>query len=170
MNPAIAYISAGSNIGDRKKNLDYALEMFEKPDVLLQINPRDITLLQISHYYETEPVGVTDHPWYLNIAIKVETMLSPRGLLELCMKIEESRGRERPYPQAPRTLDLDILFYDDAIVCEEDLIIPHPRLTERKFVLTPIADIAPDFVHPLLHKSMRTLLKECKDNSWVRMH
>ena len=170
MNPAIAYISAGSNIGDRKKNLDYALEVFEKPDILLQISPDDITLLQISHYYETEPVGVEGQPWFLNIAIKLETRLTPRALLELCMKIEESRGRERPFPHAPRTLDLDILFYDDAIIREQDLIIPHPRLTERKFVLTPMADIAPDLEHPLLHKSMRTLLRECKDNSWVRMH
>jgi len=159
MNPAIAYISAGSNIGDKEKNLHYGLEALEQAGTLLQISP----------FFETEPVGHADQPWFLNIAIGLETLLTPSELLQQCLKIEESCGRRRTIPDAPRTLDLDLLFYGDTIIQEADLVLPHPRLAERRFVLEPMARIAPDFVHPLLHKSMRTLLKECTDRSCIRL-
>jgi 2-amino-4-hydroxy-6-hydroxymethyldihydropteridine diphosphokinase len=158
--PIPVYISAGSNVGDRGENLRYALSELE----------RGGTVALTSSFYETEPVGYADQPWFLNVAIGIQTRLTAAELLDLCMGIEESRGRERTFPNAPRTLDLDILFYGNAVIREEDLIIPHPRLAGRRFVLEPMAQIAPDLVHPLLQKTIRTLLDECTDTSRVRLY
>ena len=160
MDPIKAYISAGSNIGDKEKNLRGALENLESAVLIVQVSP----------FFETEPVGYADQPWFLNMAVEIETRLAPHGLLQHCMKIEEAFGRTRIFPNAPRTLDLDILFYGDTIIEDTDLVIPHPRLADRKFVLEPLSRIAPDFIHPLLKKSIRILLKECCDTSWVRLH
>jgi len=150
-----AYLSAGSNLGDKKANLEYALDSLKQEG----------TVLQVSSFFETEPVGFLDQPWFLNLAIELETPLQPYGLLRLCQNIETSRGRVRIFPNAPRTLDLDILFYGDVLVDEEDLVIPHPRLQDRKFVLAPLAQIAPDLLHPILNKSIRSLLEICPDTS-----
>ncbi len=152
-----AYLSAGSNIGDREANLRFALVSLSKEN----------TLQKISSCYETEPVGYLDQPWFLNIAVELATDLQPLELLNLCRSIEESCGRVRSFPNAPRTLDLDILIYDAAVIRESALIIPHPRLAERRFVLEPLAQIAPDLVHPLLKKSIRLLLETCPDPSRV---
>ncbi len=153
-----AFISAGTNLGDRKANLDFAVSSLE----------RGGAVERISSCFETEPVGFLEQPWFLNQAIALETHLTPSGLLELCQEIELSRGRIRTFPNAPRTLDLDILFYGNVIVHLENLIIPHPRIPERRFVLEPMAEIAPDFVHPVLKKSIRSLLEACSDPSRVR--
>ncbi|MEJ2247896.1 MAG: 2-amino-4-hydroxy-6-hydroxymethyldihydropteridine diphosphokinase, partial [Acidobacteriota bacterium] len=128
------------------------------------------TVLQKSMYFETEPVGFTKQPWFLNLAIEFETRLTPIELLHLCLNIENSRARKRSFPNAPRTLDLDILFYGNAIIRQSNLIIPHPRLADRKFVLEPLAQIAPDLIHPVLKKSIRFLLKNCSDTSVVRLY
>ncbi len=159
MKPPKAYISAGSNLGDRKANLEFALNELEKAG----------TVLQTSSYFETEPVGYADQPWFLNLAIELETRLEPLELLRLLLDIENSRGRKRSFPNAPRILDLDILLYGDAIFREENLVIPHPRLSERKFVLKPLAQIAPDLKHPLLKQSIRSLLETCTDPAQVRL-
>jgi 2-amino-4-hydroxy-6-hydroxymethyldihydropteridine diphosphokinase len=153
-----AYISAGSNLGDRKGNLEFALSSLARKTVVRKV----------SSYFETEPVGYLNQPWFLNLAVELETPLDPSGLLNLCKSIEDSCGRFRTFPNAPRTLDLDILFFGDVALNEEGLTIPHPRLTERRFVLEPLAQIAPDFMHPVLKKSIQTLLQACPDTSEVR--
>jgi 2-amino-4-hydroxy-6-hydroxymethyldihydropteridine diphosphokinase len=155
-----AYISAGSNLGNRKANLEFALtSLAEKTSVQ-----------KVSSFYETEPVGYLDQPWFLNIVVELETGLSPEGLLHLCQDIEASCGRIRTFPNAPRTLDLDVLIYGDVVMQEDALTIPHPRLAERKFVLEPLAEIAPDLVHPVLKRPARSLLEDCRDSSRVIKH
>ncbi len=154
-----AYISAGSNLGDRRANLEFALNSLARAGVVSKT----------SSYFETEPVGFGDQPWFLNMAIELETALAPQELLFSCREIEASRGRVRTFPNAPRTLDLDILLYGDAVVYQKDLIIPHPRLPARRFVLVPLAQIAPGVMHPILKKSIRSLLEACPDPSVVRM-
>ena len=154
------YLSAGSNLGNPIANLEFSLKELENAG----------TVLQKSMYFETEPVGFTKQPWFLNLAIEFETRLTPAGLLHLCLDIEDSRDRKRSFPNAPRTLDLDILFYGNTVIRQPNLIIPHPRLAERKFVLEPMAQIAPDFIHPVLKKSIRFLLKNCPDTSVVRLY
>ena len=153
-----AYISAGSNLGNREANLEFALSCLAKGG----------TVSKISSCFETEPVGFLDQPWFLNIAVELETRLTPYELLSLCQKIETSGGRVRTFPNAPRTLDLDILLYGDAVINQADLVIPHPRLWERKFALEPLAQIAPDLLHPVLRKPIRSLLEACPDRSEVR--
>lgn len=154
-----AYISAGSNLGNRKMNLEFALDELDGAGSVLRVSP----------YFETEPVGYADQPWFLNLAIEVETRLSPIELLNLCRGVEASRDRKRSFPNAPRTLDLDILLYGNSVVREENLIIPHPRMAERRFVLEPLFRIAPDFVHPVLKRTIRSLLESCADTSQVRL-
>ncbi len=154
-----AYISAGSNLGNRKENLELALQSLSEQN----------SILLVSSFFETEPVGYLDQPWFLNIAIAVETRFAPLELLRQCQHIEKSGGRVRTFPNAPRTLDLDILLIDTLIMKDPELIIPHPRIQDRKFVLQPLAQIAPDLIHPVLHKSIRSLLLDCTDPSAVRL-
>jgi 2-amino-4-hydroxy-6-hydroxymethyldihydropteridine diphosphokinase len=152
---SIAYISAGSNIGDRKASLDFAAQSLAEGGVVRKI----------SSCFGTEPVGYSDQPWFLNQVFELETLLTPHDLLLLCQEIELSRGRVRLFPNAPRTLDLDILLFDSRIIEEKDLIIPHPRLMDRKFVLEPFAQIAPEVRHPISGKTMQELLSVCPDLS-----
>ena len=156
--PITAYLSAGSNLGDKKANLEFALEALERAG----------TVLRVSSCFETEPVGYSDQPWFLNLALELETGLTPSRLLHFCLGIEDARGRARSFPNAPRTLDLDILFYGNRVIRGERLVIPHPRLAERKFVLEPLAQIAPDFIHPVSGHSVRSLLETCADVSIVK--
>lgn len=133
-------IGLGSNLGDRTANLRRALEWL----------PPVARVEQISRVYETAPWGITDQPLFLNQAARVRTKLSPGDLLSHLKNIEREIGRQPGLRFGPRLIDLDILFYDD-LVCEQDgLTIPHPRLAERAFVLVPLCEIAPDFMHPLL--------------------
>jgi len=152
-----AFILAGTNLGDREANLEFARRSLAERAVVRQF----------SSCFETEPVGFLDQPWFLNQAIELETELAPRELLSFCQGIEASCGRIRTFPDAPRTLDLDILLYGDAVIQQEGLIIPHPRLQERRFALEPLAQIAPNAVHPVLKASIRMLLDTCLDSSKV---
>jgi 2-amino-4-hydroxy-6-hydroxymethyldihydropteridine diphosphokinase len=158
MTMSIAYISAGSNLGDRKANLDFGAQSLAKGGIVRKI----------STCFETEPVGYSDQPWFLNQVFELETLLTPHDLLLLCQKIELARGRARPFPNAPRTLDLDILLFDNRIIEEKDLTIPHPRLMERKFVLEPFVQIAPEVRHPISGKTIQELLSVCPDLSATR--
>ena len=126
-------------------------------------------VLNISSYFETEPVGFLDQPWFLNQAIEFQTGFTPSELLIFCQRIEVFCGRIRTFLNAPRTLDLDILLYGDVVVRQENLVIPHPRLAERRFALEPLAQIAPDVVHPVLGETVRSLLELCDDSSQVRI-
>ncbi len=160
-NTAIAFLSAGSNLGDRKANLERAFAALRDAGA----RPR-----RISSWFETEPMGFREQPWFLNVALEVETSLTPHGLLETCLAIEEAGGRVRTFQNAPRTLDLDILLYGDLVINCPQLVIPHPRLPERRFVLEPLAQLAPDVLHPVLKKTVRSLLESCPDTSAVRIY
>jgi 2-amino-4-hydroxy-6-hydroxymethyldihydropteridine diphosphokinase len=155
-----SYISVGSNLGDREAHLKFALHSLEKAGE---------SILKISSCFETEPVGFPDQPWFYNQAIELGTRLTPPGLLALCRRIETTCGRVRTFSNAPRILDLDILLFEDVVLNQDSLIIPHPRMSERRFVLEPLAQIAPDFMHPLLKKTIRSLLESCPDRSKIRL-
>ena len=142
-------IGLGSNLGDRHANLDIAVNGLRN---LLEG-------VAVSRYYQTTPVGVSGpQPLYLNAAAIGHTVLSPRDLLHALLDIERSAGRERPYHYAPRTLDLDLVLFGDAIIDEPELIVPHPRFRERRFVLEPLAEIAPELRDPVSGKSVSELL------------
>ncbi len=146
--PLVA-ISLGSNLGDRRAHLEYAIDA-------LRLDLEDVT---VSSFLETEPLGVGDeHGPYLNAAVVGLTKLSARDLLERLLQIEEERGRARPYPMAPRTLDLDLILYGDAVIDERDLRVPHPRFRERDIVLRPLAEIAPDMIDPVTGSPIVDLL------------
>lgn len=142
-------IALGSNLGDRAAHLDYALGRLAPV----------LTGLRSSTRHETAPVGVPgDQPPYLNAVLTGFTELTPVALLECLQQIERDRGRERPYLNAPRTLDLDLILYDALIVEAPGLVVPHPRFREREFVLAPLAEIAPDWVDPLTGLTVAALL------------
>jgi 2-amino-4-hydroxy-6-hydroxymethyldihydropteridine diphosphokinase len=132
-------IALGSNVGDRRAHLDFAAANLRAL----------LTNLRVSRYYETVPVGVSGpQAMFLNGAAVGETTMSARALLQALLAIEQERGRERPYANAARTLDLDLVLFGDGVLDEPDLIVPHPRFRERRFVLEPLAEIAPDLRDP----------------------
>ena len=154
------FLGLGSNLGDRGANVQQALTDLERWGVKVILS---------SSLYETEPVGNIDQPRFLNMTVKASTDRSPEDLLTVVLSIERSLGRVRRGKWGPRTIDVDILFYGDRVVGESGLVIPHPRLHERRFVLEPMNEIAPDFVHPVLKKSIKELLNACPDKSIVTL-
>jgi 2-amino-4-hydroxy-6-hydroxymethyldihydropteridine diphosphokinase len=144
-----AYISLGSNSGDRDALLARALE---------RLASGDIHVRRVSAVYETEPRDFIDQPWFLNQVVEIETSLFPRQLLSRVQKIELALGRIRDQWKGPRTIDIDILFYGNAIVSIPGLEIPHPRVTDRRFVLEPLSELAPEFRHPRTCQSVREML------------
>jgi 2-amino-4-hydroxy-6-hydroxymethyldihydropteridine diphosphokinase len=145
----IVYIALGSNLGDREDNLRQAREQLSAPD---------LRVLRASSIYETAPQDIEDQPWFLNQVIECETDLFPRQLLVRLKKIEKVMGRKRTMAKGPREIDLDILLFGDAVVKAPELEIPHPRLAERRFVLEPLAELAPEKKHPGTRKTMREML------------
>jgi len=143
------YLSLGSNIGDRDANLHAAIE---------QMRTAGIRILRISPVYETEPVDVTAQRWFLNLVVEAETDLFPLQLLARTQKIERVLGRVRTIPKGPRTIDIDILLYGNAVIRGETLEVPHPGLAGRRFVLVPLADLAPQLRHPVTHRTVRDML------------
>jgi 2-amino-4-hydroxy-6-hydroxymethyldihydropteridine diphosphokinase len=154
------YISFGSNLGDREGNIKKVLELIKE-------NPH-IKFEKISLLYETEPVGKGDQDWFLNQVIEVSTNFAPQELLGFLMDIEDRLGRKREEQWGPRTIDLDILLFNDRVVDTPELKIPHPEIPRRNFVLVPLAEIAPEAGHPVLNKSIEELLLESPDDSEVR--
>lgn len=146
-----AYIGIGSNLGSREENCERAIKLLIE---------NGVTVTKRSSMIETKPWGVKEQEDFLNLAIEIETSLSPDELLKLLKKIEVEVGRLPTTRWGPRIIDLDILFYDDLIITTPELEIPHPRISEREFVLKSLAEIAPDKVHPVLGKSIRKLLSE----------
>jgi len=156
------FLSLGSNLGDRLGNLRRAVKRLKESD--------EIEVEEISPVYETEPVGSQDQGWFLNLVLRVQTSLEPLALLEQLLSVEDGMGRSREKKRGPRNIDLDILLFDDRVVKSERLTIPHPRMHERKFVLVPLTQIAPELLHPRLQKSVEELLTLCRDESEVRLH
>lgn len=148
---SIAYIAFGSNIGDRGKAIEDALALVEQ---------NGMSITKKSKIYETEPYGYTDQPTFLNGAVEVKTELSCREVLEKLLSIETEIGRVREFKWGPRIIDLDIIFYNDDIYDEEDLKVPHPDMKNRDFVLRPLRDICPDYMHPVFKKTVTELLNE----------
>ncbi len=147
----VAYLGLGSNLGRRKKNVAAALNALERT--------RGIEVVRASSLYETEPMGgPANQDAYINAVVEVATTLSARRLLDVCLNIEGSLGRKRSIRWGPRTIDLDILAYDREICATEALTIPHPMMHQRRFVLEPLVEIAPDFVHPVLERTARDIL------------
>lgn len=152
-----AYIGIGSNVGDKKANCLQAVEFLKAAG----------PVTRVSSLYYTEPVGYTEQEDFMNAVAALETDLSPRELLGLCLSIEDRMGRKRTVRWGPRIIDLDILLFGNLVVRQPELIIPHPLMAARKFVLAPLAEIAPDAVHPILEKNASELLREVKDASTV---
>lgn len=151
----------GSNIGDRKQNISIASG---------NINDTIGRIISRSSFYETEPWGFNDENFFLNQSIIIKTTLTPETILKELMTIEEMMGRTRKEKRyASRIIDLDILFYDDMIIETPQLIIPHPLLHKRRFVLKPLAEIAPEMIHPVFKKTIHHLLAECDDKMKVEL-
>jgi len=153
---ATVYLGIGSNVGDRQDNVDRALGLLKEiPEIRIDA---------VSELVETDPVGgPADQEKYLNGCLKIDTDLMPLELLSKLKMIERRLGRVKSPPDSPRPMDLDILFYDDVVISEgKSLTIPHPRMAERRFVLEPLNQIAPDVVHPRLRKTVRELYEDCR--------
>ena len=153
------YLSLGANLGNRHANILQALQYVQTRT----------SIKKLSSFYETEPVGYSDQPKFLNITCRLETELSPADLLHFLKWIEKRMGRQAAFRNAPRPIDIDILLYDELILKNLDLQLPHPRLPERAFVLVPLEEIAPDLVHPGLHITVRELLNRVDATGIERM-
>jgi 2-amino-4-hydroxy-6-hydroxymethyldihydropteridine diphosphokinase len=145
--PGLVYLSLGSNVGDREAQLR---------DAQARLGAAG-RVVAASSFYETEPVEFTEQPWFLNFALALETSNTPQQLMTAILRIEEEMGRRRVQKKGPRPIDIDILLFDDIIMDSTNLTIPHPALHQRRFVLEPMAEIAPEVLHPGLKKTIREL-------------
>lgn len=143
------YLALGGNMGDREGNLQEAIE---------RLHGKDLEVTRISPVYETEPVGLRAQPWFLNLVLEAKTSLFPRQLLNRVQHVEREMGRVRRVKNGPRTIDIDILLYERFVIGTPELVVPHPRLHERRFVLQPLADLAPELRHPVTKRSVREML------------
>jgi 2-amino-4-hydroxy-6-hydroxymethyldihydropteridine diphosphokinase len=153
-----AYLSLGSNIGDRAANLERAMKL---------LSARGVRIEKRSSLYATEPVDFGPQREFLNCVIAVETSLMPRQLLRAAQEVEREMGRRRIVKRGPRVIDIDVLLFGANVMRTPELEIPHPRMTERRFVLVPLAEIAPNARHPVLNASIHELLTACPDRSQV---
>lgn len=157
---ATIYISLGSNKGDRSQYIARATEA---------LGAHGVSVRRRSSLYETEPVETASKSWFLNCVIEAETNLLPPQLMHTLLDVERELGRRRRVRRGPRFIDMDILFYEDRVVSSEQLEIPHARMAERRFVLVPFAEIAPNARHPVFKKTISELLEETPDRSEVRL-
>ena len=154
------FLSIGTNLGKREENLKQAVKMIEAEAGIVKA---------LSSVYETEPWGMTTNDLFLNMALEIETSLNPHTLLEILLGIENKMGRSRKDTEySSRIIDIDILFFNSLIISDENLIIPHPFIAHRRFVLEPLAEIAPKLIHPELEKSIKLLLGLCTDTCDVK--
>jgi 2-amino-4-hydroxy-6-hydroxymethyldihydropteridine diphosphokinase len=154
----LVYLSLGANVGDCASHIRDAITRLESVG----------RVVAVSSFYETEPVEFTDQPWFLNCAVALETTNMPKALMAALLSIEREMGRQRTQEKGPRTIDIDILLYGDMIVDSQELTIPHPAMHQRRFVLEPLAEIAPEAQHPVLKKTIRELLDALPAGQVVR--
>lgn len=154
------YLSLGSNVGERDKHLATAIDA---------LGEHGVRVTRQSSIYETEPVDLEKQQWFLNCVVEAETGLMPRQLLHALRDIENTMGRRRMVRRGPRVIDLDILFFGSSTIQAPDLEVPHPRMMERRFVLIPLAEIAPELRHPAANKNIAELLAGTRDKSTVRV-
>lgn len=155
-----AYISIGSNLGNRRENCLSAIEMLS--------HVPSVKVMRKSGLYETDPLGVIDQPKFINCAVEIETPSDPRTLMTFLKEIETDMGRKDGLKWGPRVIDLDIIFYGNVVVREDELEIPHPHAHERAFVLFPLAEIDPELTHPVLKKTVSELLARLEGDGGVR--
>jgi 2-amino-4-hydroxy-6-hydroxymethyldihydropteridine diphosphokinase len=155
----IVYLSLGSNVGDRHQNLRTAVAALDDAGVRVR---------RISKIYETEPVDYLDQDWFVNCVVEGETVLTAAELLQALRRIEKKMGSAKAFAKGPRIIDLDILYFDDAVIDSAGLQIPHPRMADRRFVLVPLAEIAPGLRHPVSQKTTAEMLQATSDRSEVR--
>jgi 2-amino-4-hydroxy-6-hydroxymethyldihydropteridine diphosphokinase len=153
------YLSLGSNVGNREANLRAAIAA---------LSPASVQVKKLSSIYETEPVDYLDQPWFLNCVAEAETELAPKPLLQALRSIESQIGNKKEFAKGPRKIDLDILLYGDETIATPDLQVPHPRMLQRRFVLTPLTEIAPALSHPSWPATTAALLVRLTDTSQVR--
>ncbi len=159
MNEHSVFIGLGTNLGNRRENLEQALAALGG---ILRIEKR-------SSVYETEPVGCAAQDWFLNMVVQGTVEAAPRALLEHLQAIEQRMGRQRSIMHGPRIIDLDLLFFDDLVLADAGLTLPHPEIQNRGFVLVPLNEIAPDLVHPLLRRNIHSLLHTLNNAKQVRL-
>ena len=150
----IVYLGLGSNVGDSETLLQSALDRLDAPD---------LKLLRVSSLYETEPIGLREQRWFLNLVAEFQTELFPKQLMQRIEKVERELGRKRTVRNGPRTIDIDILLYGNSVVKTEGLEIPHPRYRERRFTLAPLAELNPEMRDPVTRRSMAEMLVALKD-------
>ncbi len=154
----LAYLSLGSNLGDREAHLRDAISRLATVG----------QVAAVSSFYEAEPVEVTNQPWFLNCAVALQTNRTPQQLMQALLEIERQMGRQRTHGKGPRTIDIDILLFGDTVVDSTEVTLPHPALQRRRFVLEPLAEIAPRALHPVLNKTARELLADLPAGQEVR--
>jgi 2-amino-4-hydroxy-6-hydroxymethyldihydropteridine diphosphokinase len=154
-------LGLGSNVGDRERYV---------ADSVVRLGSRGFNVTRRSALYLAEPVALLPQGWFVNAAVRGTTELPPAELLRACLDVERELGRIRDRHHGPRTLDIDVLLYDALVQDDPELILPHPRMHERRFVLVPIADVAPEMRHPTLGRTMAELLHDCPDRSQVTLH
>ena len=154
---AISYLCLGTNSGDRKKLIEQAVSFLDMSE--------NIKIIRTSALYETEPWGVKNQNWFLNFALEIKTSLSPQDLLVKCLNIEKTLGRDRSkeFRWGSRPIDIDIIFYDKSVIKSDVLTIPHERMHLRAFVLVPLLELIPDFVHPVLNQTISELYDNLED-------
>ena len=161
MNGTICYIGIGSNLGNALKNCQHAVEIIS--------SAKGIEITRVSSFYKTEPVGIENQNLFINAVVEIKTALSARNLFQTLQNIEKDMGREREVKGGPRIIDLDLLFYGQEVIQDSDLIVPHPKIQKRRFVLEPLCEIASYFIHPAFGVSIRGLKDRLSDNKMVEM-